>query len=113
MAEPSNAAGKQVTGAGDACNRVTRAVERAVQFAFLIQSLMTCWYAVACDPAAGLDQRRQRSPWYLSKATPSAADMHAALRDALTSARINGISPRRRKSRETTGTTLTSDAKAA
>ncbi len=111
--EPSNAAGKQVTGAGDACNRTGTAVERAVPFAFLVQTLMIIWYAVSCDPAAGMAQRRKRSPWYLSKATPSAADMHAALRDALTSARINGISPGRRKSRETTGTTLTSDAKAA
>jgi len=163
--EPSNAAGKQVTGAGDACNRTGTAVERTVPFAFLVQTLMIIWYAVSCDPAAGMAQRRKRSPWYLSKATPSAADMHAALRDALTSARINGISPGRgcrvtcdlglsslagrrverviphlrpqtgskiasiapllagnrwlcdslgrRKSRETTGTTLTSDAKAA
>ena len=38
--EPSNAAGKQVTGAGDACNRTHKAVERAVPFAFLVQSLM-------------------------------------------------------------------------
>ena len=55
--EPSDATGKQVTGAGDAGNRTANAVERTVPFAFLIQSLMICWYAVACDPAAGLDQR--------------------------------------------------------
>jgi hypothetical protein len=111
--EPSNAAGKQVTGAGDACNRAPKAVERSVPFAFLIQSLMTCWYAVACDPAAGLDQRRQRNPWYRSKATPSAADMHAALRDALTSARINAISQAGGESRKTATSTLTSQAQAA
>jgi hypothetical protein len=81
--EPSNAAGKQVTGVGDACNRTGTAVERTVPFAFLAQTLMIVWYAVSCDPAAGMAQRRKRSPWYLSKATPSAADMHAALRDAL------------------------------
>jgi hypothetical protein len=40
--EPSNAAGKQVTGAGDACNRVPKAVERTVPFTFLVQSLMIC-----------------------------------------------------------------------
>jgi hypothetical protein len=91
--EPSNAAGKQVTGAGDACNRTARAVERTVPFAFLVQSLMICWYAVSCDPAASIGQRRRRSPWYLSKATPSAADMHAALRDEIASARINAIGP--------------------
>ena len=111
--EPSNAAGKQVTGAGDACNRVPRAVERAVPFAFLVQSLMTCWYAISCDPAAGLEQRRQRSPWYRSKATPAPADMHAALRDAFTEARINAISAGDGGARKSTASTLTSEPQAA
>jgi len=93
--EPSNAAGKQVTGAGDACARVQKAVERAVPFAFLVQSLMTTWYAVSCDPAAGMADRRRQCPWYRAKATPSAADMRAALRAELTAARISAISPGR------------------
>jgi hypothetical protein len=111
--EPSNAAGKQVTGAGDACNRVLGAVERTVPFAFLIQSLMICWYAVSCDPAAGIEQRRQRSPWYRSKATPAASDMHTALRDALTSIRINDISPGSGTAPKITGSTVTSVTRAA
>ena len=111
--EPSNAAGKQVTGAGDACNRVPRAVERTVPFTFLAQSLMITWYAISCDPAAGLEQRRQRNPWYRSKATPAAADMHAALRDALTSARINGNGAGHGEARKSTASTVTSDAQAA
>jgi hypothetical protein len=111
--EPSNAAGKQVTGAGDACNRTTRAVERAVPFAFLVQSLMICWYAISCDPAAGIGQRRQRSPWYRAKATPAASDMRAALRDALTQARINAISAGACTSQKTATSTLTSEAQAA
>lgn len=111
--EPSNAAGKQVTGAGDACSRTLRAVERAVPFAFLVQSLMICWYAISYDPAAGMEQRRLRSPWYLSKATPSAADMHAALRDALTEARINAISPGDSQSQKSADSALTSEAYAA
>ena len=111
--EPSNAAGKQVTGAGDACNRTQKAVGRAVPFAFLVQSLMITWYAISCDPAAGLQQRRRRSPWYRSKATPSTADMHATLRDALTQARITGIGPGSGQARKITGSTLTSQAKAA
>ncbi|MGH3197338.1 MAG: transposase, partial [Streptosporangiaceae bacterium] len=65
--EPSNATGKQLTGAGDACTRVQRAVERAVPFAFLIQSLMIIWYARACDPAASIGCRRSRCPWYRTK----------------------------------------------
>ena len=70
-----------------------KAVERAVPFAFLIQSLMITWYAIACDPAAGVLDRRLRCPWYKTKVTPSPADMHAALRGELTAARIYGISP--------------------
>ena len=111
--EPSNAAGKQVTGAGDACNRVTRAVERSVPFAFPVQSLMTCWYAISCDPAAGLGQRRQRNPWYTAKATPAAADMHAALRDTLTEARVNAVSPGDGRSRKSPASTLTSATRVA
>src|SRR6266567_4598830 len=43
--EPSNAAGKQILGVGQACNRLEAAVERTVPFGFLIQSLLICWYA--------------------------------------------------------------------
>ena len=111
--EPSNATGKQVTGEGDARNRTARAVERTVPFAFLVQSLMICWYAISCDPAAGLEQRRQRNPWYRAKATPAAADMHAALRDTLTEARINAIGPGCSEAWKITGHTLTSKAQAA
>jgi hypothetical protein len=74
---------------------------------------MICWYAVSCDPAAGLEQRRQRSPWYPAKAAPSAAGMHAALRVAITEARINTVSPGDGKARKTTASTLTSKAQAA
>ena len=111
--EPSNAAGKQLTGAGDACNRTARAVERTVPFAFLIQSLMICWYAVSCDPAAAIAGRRSRCPWYRSKATPSPADMHAALRAALAGARINAISPALDEAPQITSSTLTSKTEAA
>jgi hypothetical protein len=93
--EPSNATGKQLTGAGDACNRTQKAVERAVPFAFLIQTLMIVWYARACDPAASIGCRRSRCPWYRTKTTPAPADMHAALRGALTDARINSNIPGR------------------
>jgi len=91
--EPSNACGKQLTGAGDACSRTQKAVERAVPFAFLVQSLMIVWYAISCDPAAGTERRRRCCPWYRSKTTPAPADMHAALRGELLAARISGISP--------------------
>jgi hypothetical protein len=111
--EPSNATGKQLTGAGDACNRTLKAVERAVPFAFLVQSLMIVWYAISCDPATAIEHRRSRCPWYRTKATPSPADMHAALRAELTNARINPIGPGHGKAPQITPGTLTSEARAA
>ncbi|MGH3176711.1 MAG: IS701 family transposase [Streptosporangiaceae bacterium] len=111
--EPSNATGKQLTGAGDACNRVQKAVERTIPFAFLIQSLMICWYALACDPAASIGRRRSRCPWYRTKATPAPADMHAALRGNLLTARINGNGPGHADPAQITADTLTSEAEAA
>jgi hypothetical protein len=111
--EPSHAVGKQLTGAGDACNRTARAVERTVPFAFLIQSLMITWYAISCDPADGIEQRRQRCPWYRAKTAPAPADMHASLRAALTSARINATSPGRSEAPQIARRTSTSQSAAA
>jgi hypothetical protein len=111
--EPSNATGKQLTGAGDACNRVPKAVERTVPFAFLIQSLMIIWYAIAGDPAAAIKQRRRRCPWYTAKVTPSPGDMRTALRDELITIRISGISPGQDDSRKNIPDVVTSEATAA
>jgi hypothetical protein len=92
---------------------VPKAVERAVPFAFLIQSLMIIWYAISCDPAAGVDSRRARCPWYRTKATPSPADMHTALRGELLTARISGITPGQDDSPQNTSSVMTSEAAAA
>jgi metal-sulfur cluster biosynthetic enzyme len=48
-----------------------------------------------------------------AKATPAAADMHAALRDALAQARINAVSTGTSASRKTTSRMMTSKARAA
>ncbi len=89
--EPSNAAGKQLTGVGDACNRTDKAVGRTVPVGFLIQSLLICWYAAsACDPA-DIDRRRRQCPWYRTKTSPAPADMLARLQRELISARISAI----------------------
>jgi hypothetical protein len=78
--EPSNATGKQLLGAGDACNRVQKAVERTVPFGFLIQSLLIAWYARCAYDPADIDRRRRLCPWYRTKTSPSPADMLARLR---------------------------------
>ncbi|HUY46488.1 MAG TPA: transposase [Streptosporangiaceae bacterium] len=91
--EPSNAAGKQIMGAGDACNRVTTAVERTVPFGFLVQTLLICWYArYAYDPA-DVERRRLACPWYVTKTEPSTAGMLARLRREFLTARFPAIRP--------------------
>ncbi len=91
--EPSNAAGKQFLGVGDACNRTQKAVERTVPFGFLVQTLLITWYArSACDPA-DVSRRRQLCPWYTAKTTPSTGDMLARLRRELLAARFSVTRP--------------------
>ena len=92
--EPSSAAGKQVPGAGDACNRAEKAVERTVPFGFLVQTLLITWYARSASDPADIERRRRDCPWYLTKTAPSAAGMAARLRRDLHDARISGNRPR-------------------
>ena len=91
--EPSNAAGKQLLGVGDACNRTRKAVERTVPFGFLIQTLLITWYARSAADPADVTRRRRLCPWYLSKTTPSTGDMLARLRRELLAARFSGTIP--------------------
>ncbi|MGH8918746.1 MAG: hypothetical protein ACRD0H_10495 [Actinomycetes bacterium] len=112
--EPSNAAGKQITGAGDARNRTQRAVERAVPFAFLVQSLVICWYAIAGYAPADIDDRRLRCPWYRTKTCPSLTDMTAKLHATFTGAAgISAIPPAHRHCSQIPGNHVTWDATAA
>jgi DDE superfamily endonuclease len=111
--EPSNATGKQLTGAGDACNRVQKAVERTVPFAFLIQSLLIAWYARSATSPADVARRRRACPWYRTKTTPAPADMLAALRRDLIEARISAVSPGQDQPRQIDPDAWTCDLTAA
>ncbi|MGH7735119.1 MAG: hypothetical protein ACREOE_15890, partial [Gemmatimonadales bacterium] len=91
--EPSNATGKQLLGVGDACNRVEKAVERAVPFGFLVQSLLICWYASCAYDPADIGRRRALCPWYRTKTGPAPADMLARLRREFLKARFSAIPP--------------------
>ena len=92
--EPSNAAGKQVLGVGDACNRVEKAVERTVPFGFLIQTLLITWYARAGYHPGDISRRRLLCPWYRTKNEPAAADMLGKLRREFLKARFSAIPAR-------------------
>lgn len=89
--EQSNAAGKQILGAGDACNRAEKAVERTVPFGFLIQILLITRYARSGYDPGDIGRRRQMCPWYRTKTCPSIADMLGKLRREFLKARFSAI----------------------
>jgi SRSO17 transposase len=72
--------GKELAGVGQARNRAEKAVARTVPFQFLAMSLTFIWYALAGHHPDDVAEHRARSPWYLTKTTPSFADMQAKLR---------------------------------
>jgi DDE superfamily endonuclease len=79
-----------VLGAGEARNRVRRAVQRTVPFALLIHTLVVIWYTRHGHDPAGIHDRRAAEPWYTSKAEPAFEDMLTKLRRVLICARISG-----------------------
>jgi SRSO17 transposase len=71
---------KEIFGVGQARNRAEKAVHRTVPFQFLAMTLTIIWYAISGHHPGDVEEHRQRSPWYLTKTTPSFADMLAKLR---------------------------------
>ncbi|WP_209307813.1 hypothetical protein, partial [Geodermatophilus sp. DF01-2] len=55
----------------------------------LVQTLVVLWYTDHGDPAGDLAAIRAAAPWYTTKAEPSYADMHAALRKTIIAARFS------------------------
>lgn len=93
--EPANATGKQLLGVGQARNRVAKAVERTVPFGFLIQTLVTVWYAQFGYHPDDLASRHAAEPWYNQKTQPAFEDMLAKLRRTLIAARFSAVTPDR------------------
>ncbi len=85
---------KQITGVGQARNRVRRAVERTVPFGLYTQSLVIVWYAQHGHRPDIAERRRQAAPWYQTKTQPSYLDMITALRRVLIAARFLAGNPR-------------------
>jgi len=82
---------RQVTGVGEARNRVKKAVERTVPFGLLCQSLTITWYALYGQADKDVERHRHRSPWYRQKRYPSHQDMLASLRRALIAAQYSPV----------------------
>ena len=91
--EPANATAKQVLGVGQARNRVAKAVERTVPFEFLIQTLVTVWYALFGYHPEDLAARQAAEPWYPQKTQPAFEDILAKLRRTLIAARFSAVTP--------------------
>ena len=72
--------GKHIFGVGHARNRTRKAVERTVPFQFLAMTITILWYAASGHHPDVVSEHRARSPWYLTKTTPSFAVMLAKLR---------------------------------
>jgi SRSO17 transposase len=84
---------KQITGVGQARNRVQKAVERTVPFGFLCQTIAITWYALHGHADQDVKHRRQRSPWYSHKRFPSYQDMLTSLRRAVIAAQYLPATP--------------------
>jgi hypothetical protein len=77
---------KQITGVGEARNRVRAAVERTVPFGLYTQSIVIIWYHLAGHHPSVVRDRRNRAPWYTTKRYPSYQDMIVKLRRVLIAA---------------------------
>jgi hypothetical protein len=80
---------KELFGVGDARNRTQKAVERTVPFQFLTMTLTILWYHAHGHHPDVVAEHRARAPWYLTKTTPSFADMLAKLRRVIIAAQYH------------------------
>ncbi len=84
---------RNVLGAGEARNRVKRAVERTVPFAMLAYTLIVIWYTRYGHDPADIDDRRAAQPGYRTKTEPAFEDMLIKLRRTLIAARVSSSHP--------------------
>jgi hypothetical protein len=91
---------RNLLGAGQARNRLQKAVERTFPFQLTVYGIVIAWYALYGDAGAGVRQRRLNCPWYRTKTQASYEDMLAALRAALVMPRFSPIFPGQRQGPE-------------
>lgn len=85
---------KNILGAGQARNRVPKAVQRTVPFGLFCHSILIIWYALHGHEHDDAAQRRTSAPWYRTKTEPSTLDMLTKLRRQIIAARFMPPSPR-------------------
>lgn len=84
---------KQLFGAGQTHTRTAAAVQRAVPFALLAQTITVLWYATAGHHPDDITDRRTQTPWYVSKSQPATLDMILKLRRVLITTRNRPAQP--------------------
>jgi len=80
---------KHIFGVGQARNRTRQAVQRTTPFQFLAMTITIIWYALHGHHPDVVAEHRARAPWYLSKTSPSTADMLAKLRRTIIAAQYH------------------------
>lgn len=84
---------KQITGVGEARNRVPRAVHRTVPFGLICQTLTIAWYVLCGRAEHDVRYRRHHAPWYRHKTNPSYQDMLSSLRRAIIATQYSPVTP--------------------
>ncbi|MGH3940264.1 MAG: IS701 family transposase [Pseudonocardiaceae bacterium] len=84
---------KQLFGAGQTHTRTAAAVQRAVPFALICQTITTLWYTTAGHHPDDLTDRRADAPWYVGKSQPTTLDMIIKLRRVLITTRNRPAQP--------------------
>ncbi len=72
-------------------------MQRTVPFGLFCHSILIIWYALHGHADTDTDERRDRAPWYRSKAEPSTLDMLVKLRRQIIAARFLPTSPDQRR----------------
>ena len=76
-------------------NRGRKAVERTVPMIFVTYGIVLVWYLAHGQPKKDVARARRARPWDTEKREPAYADMLAALRRELWTARISADAPRK------------------
>ena len=84
---------KTLAGVGHARNRTQKAVERTVPFQFLAITITILWYTKHGHHPDVLAEHRARAPWYLTKTSPSFADIQAKTRRVIIAAQYQPQRP--------------------
>ncbi|WP_327241531.1 IS701 family transposase [Streptomyces sp. NBC_01320] len=91
--EVTFAEARDLLGVGQAQNRTRSAVERTVPFGLYCYTITVAWYALHGHHPRDVVERRERAPWYTTKAEPALSDMAAKLRRVIIAARFTPTRP--------------------